>query len=134
MNDKAALKNYFDDVHPVLVEAMMYQGSLFLLPTDFNAGNLYYDTSLFEKAGIERPADNWTQEDFVNIVKHWTNQKAVGWDWVVRLWGSWTSWMYANDANLLTEGRWPGGRDVYKRQSTGRSAALSRSRTPTATR
>jgi ABC-type glycerol-3-phosphate transport system substrate-binding protein len=114
MKDKAALTNYFDDVHPVLVEAMMYQGSLFLLPTDFNAGNLYYDTSLFEKAGIERPADNWTQEDFVNIVKHWTNQKAVGWDWVVRLWGSWTSWMYANDANLLTEGRWPGGSWLWK--------------------
>lgn len=34
---------------------------------------------------------------------------SVAWDWVVRLWGSWTSWMYANNANLLTEGRWPGG-------------------------
>jgi hypothetical protein len=98
----------------VLVEAMMYQGSFFLLPTDFNAGNIYCDTALFEKAGVGRPADNWDQEDFINVVKHWTNTSAVGWDWVVRLWGSWSSWMYANDANLLTEGKWPGGSWLWK--------------------
>jgi ABC-type glycerol-3-phosphate transport system substrate-binding protein len=110
MRDKAELRSFFDDVSPVLIEAMMYQGSLFLLPTDFNAGNIFYDTSLFEKAGIGRPADNWDQADFLSVVKHWANkQGAVGWDWVVRLWGSWTSWMYANDANLLAESRWPGG-------------------------
>lgn len=112
--DQAALKSFFDDVHPVLVEAMMYQGSLFLLPTDFNAGNIYYDTSLFDKAGIMRPGDTWDQQDFINVVKHWTNQSAVGWDWVVRLWGSWSSWMYANDANLLTEGKWGGGSWLWK--------------------
>lgn len=112
--DAATLKEYFPDVHPVLVEAMMYQGSLFALPTDFNAGNLWYDTSLFDKAGVSRPADTWDQQDFINVVKHWTNTSAVGWDWAVRLWGSWTSWMYANNANLLTEGKWPGGSWFWK--------------------
>jgi hypothetical protein len=30
-------------------------------------------------------------------------------DWVVRLWGSWTSFLYANDGNLLEEGKYSGG-------------------------
>jgi hypothetical protein len=30
----------------------MFQGHLFELPTDFNAGNMYYNTSLFAKAGL----------------------------------------------------------------------------------
>ena len=42
-------------------------------------------------------------------MKHWTNTQDVGWDWVVRLWGSWSSWMYANGSNLLTEGKYGGG-------------------------
>ena len=124
MKDKAILKSFFDDVHPILVEAMMYQGSLFLLPTDFNAGNLYYDTSLFDKAHVARPAADWTYDDFLTVVKHWTNQQsAVGWDWVVRLWGSWTSWMYANNANLLTEGKWPGGSWLWKTFYPGKMTA-----------
>ena len=102
---------------------MMYQGSLFLLPTDFNAGNIFLDTSLLQKAGVPRPPANWTQEDFVNLVKHWTNTTAVGWDWVVRLWGSWTSWMYANGANLLTEGRWPGGNWLWDAFYPGRAVS-----------
>ena len=109
--DKAELKGYFADVHPLLVESAMYQGSLFILPTDFNCGNMYYDTALFEKHGIGRPDPNWTLTDFEAIARKIgkANSNAVAWDWVVRLWGSWTSWMYANDANLLSEGRWSGG-------------------------
>jgi ABC-type glycerol-3-phosphate transport system substrate-binding protein len=120
--DKAELRSFFDDVNPILIEAMMYQGSLFLLPTDFNAGNIFYDTALFEKAGVGRPAPDWDQQDFVNVVKHWANQQNVGWDWVVRLWGSWTSWMYANDANLLEEGRWPGGKWLWDEFYPGSAA------------
>jgi ABC-type glycerol-3-phosphate transport system substrate-binding protein len=109
MRDKAELKPYFADIHPLLTECEMYQGSLMMLPTEFNAGDLYYDTTLFEKAGIPRPPDDWTEADFINIVKHWANVQDVGWDWVVLLWGSWSSWMYANGSNLLTEGKYGGG-------------------------
>ena len=80
-----------------------------MLPTEFNAGDMFYDTAMFDKERIGRPADDWTQADFMDIVKHWANVQDVGWDWVVRLWGSWSSWMYANDSNLLTEGKYGGG-------------------------
>ncbi len=108
--DKASLQAFFSDVHPVLIESMMYQGDLYVLPTDFNAGNMFYDTGLFDKAGVGRPTANWTKDDFYTIAQKWAHASdAVAWDWVVRLWGSWSSWMYANNANILTEGRWSGG-------------------------
>ena len=110
MSDKASLQGFFSDVHPVLIESMMYQGDLYVLPTDFNAGNMFFSTELLDKAGVSYPADNWTQDDFHTMAEKWAGASgSVAWDWVVRLWGSWTSWMYANNANLLTEGRWPGG-------------------------
>ena len=45
---------------PALVEAFMYKGSLFQLPIDLNAANMYYNTTALEQAGLERPADDWT--------------------------------------------------------------------------
>jgi multiple sugar transport system substrate-binding protein len=39
------MKEYFEDVHPSLVEAFMYKGSLFQLPIDWNAANMYYNTA-----------------------------------------------------------------------------------------
>jgi ABC-type glycerol-3-phosphate transport system substrate-binding protein len=109
--DANELKPYFADVHPALVEAMMYQGNLYELPTDFNAGNMFYNTGLFSGAGVERPADDWTVDDFYNIAKKISAKggNVAGFNWVVRLWGSWTSFMYANGGNLLTEGKWDGG-------------------------
>lgn len=107
--DADALKDYFSDVHPALVEAMMYDGHLYELPTDFNAGNMYYSVPLLQSVGVDRPSDTWTKDDFYNIAAKFKGNQAVGWDWVVRLWGSWTSWMYANGANLLSEGKYDGG-------------------------
>ena len=126
--DASALKEYFSDVHPSLVEAMMYQGSLFELPTDFNAGNMFYNTDLFNKAGLDAPQATWTRDDFHNACeKIKSNTKgAVGYDWVVRLWGSWTSWMYANASNLLTEGKADGGDWVWSTFYSGDSAAQGR--------
>ncbi|MFF5142264.1 ABC transporter substrate-binding protein [Streptomyces sp. NPDC013157] len=126
--DAAALKPYFADVHPALVEAMMYQGHLYELPTDFNAGNMFYSTSLFSSVGVDRPADNWTKDDFYDIAKKISGKggNTVGYDWVVRLWGSWTSWMYANGGNLLTESKWDGGDWVWNTFYPGNPLAAGR--------
>lgn len=126
--DASELKEYFADVHPSLVEAMMYQGHLFELPTDFNAGNMFYNSSLFTKAGIETPSATWTRDDFESICRKLkkSNGGLVPYDWVVRLWGSWTSWMYANNSNLLTEGKWDGGDWLWNTFYSGVPAAQGR--------
>src|SRR5919107_202972 len=67
--DAADMGDYFDDVHPSLLEAFMYQGNMYQLPLDFNAANIYYNTSALQKAGLQRPADDWTKDDFLTVLR-----------------------------------------------------------------
>jgi len=110
--DMATLKSgYFDDIHPALVEAMMIDGHLYNMPDSFNAGSMFFNNDVLQKAGATAPATGWTIDDF-----HSTAEKIghlggdiLPFDWVVRLWGSWTSFLYANGGNLLEEGKYGGG-------------------------
>ena len=126
--DMADLKeSYFADVHPALVESMMYEGHLWELPDSFNAGNMFYNTGLFEQAGVDAPAGGWTIDDFENAATKVVKIKGVnGFGWVVRLWGSWTSFMYANNANLLEEGKYDGGDWLWSTAYAGDPAAAGR--------
>ena len=67
--DASEMQEYFDDVNPTLIEAFMYQGSLFQMPDNFNAANVFYSTTAMDRAGLERPADNWTLEDFLGTAR-----------------------------------------------------------------
>lgn len=113
MAAEAELQDYFSDVHPSLVEAMMYEGSLYQIPRDFNAANMYYNTAVFEEAGYGHPDPGWTKEDFYEIAKTIASSQGdgqlYGYAWTNRLWGSWMPWIFVNGSNLLTEERAPGG-------------------------
>jgi multiple sugar transport system substrate-binding protein len=125
--DKDELAPYFQDVHPSLVESMMYQGSLFELPTDFNAANMYFSTKLMQESGLGLPPSDWTLDDFRSIATSLKkNTGSVPFNWVVRLWGSWTSFMYANGGNLVTEGKYGGGDWLWSTFYSGDPAAQGR--------
>lgn len=110
--DRADMQNYFSDVHPSLVEAAMYEGSLFQIPIDFNAANIYYNTSAFEQAGLERPPDDWTKDDFHELARQ-MQKSAQGqfraFFWNNRLWGGVVPWLYVNDTSFVTQTKAPGG-------------------------
>jgi ABC-type glycerol-3-phosphate transport system substrate-binding protein len=112
--DAATLAEYFADVHPSLIQAMMYEGSLYELPFDFNAANMYYNTALYQEAGLEHPPAEWTKDDFE------ANARAIaqlgsadapifGYGWTNRLWGSWMPWIFVNEGNLFEQEEAPGG-------------------------
>lgn len=105
------MHSYFTGIAPVLLESTMYQGHLYTLPDSFNAGSMFYSTDLYQQAGLSRPSDSWTVDDFHNNAQSLAKlgSKVSAFDWVVRLWGSWTSFLYANNGNLLEEGRYTGG-------------------------
>jgi multiple sugar transport system substrate-binding protein len=113
--DQKDMAQYFSDVHPALVEAMMYEGSLYELPIDFNAPNMYFNTSVLQSAGLEYPAPDWTKDTFYDYAKKTAKKdssgqtQVFGYQWVNRLWGSWSPWLFVNGSNLLTEERAPGG-------------------------
>jgi ABC-type glycerol-3-phosphate transport system substrate-binding protein len=114
--DKAEMQEYFSDVSPTLVEAMMYEGSLYELPQNFNAANMYLNLDAFAKAGIELPSDDWTVQQFQDIARKLAAKKdatgqpeTFGYAWTNRHWGGYVPWVFVNDSNLLTEERAPGG-------------------------
>jgi multiple sugar transport system substrate-binding protein len=78
---------------------------------------MFYSADLFQKAGLSAPPANWTMDDFHTYAqKLGTLGSSVNpFDWVVRLWGSWTSFLYANDGNLLEEGKYSGGDWLWKK-------------------
>jgi multiple sugar transport system substrate-binding protein len=115
--DQAAMQNYFDDVHPSLIEAFMYQGSLYQLPMDFNAANMYYNTGAWRRAGLERPPDDWTKDDFLDALRK-LRRSATGtfrpFFWTNRLFGGVVPWLYVNDTSFLKESKATGGQWFWK--------------------
>ncbi len=112
--DAAELADYFKDVHPALIEAMLYEGKLYQLAQNFNAANMYFNTKLVHDAGMEVPGEDWTKDDFYALAKAITKKngndtEVFGYGWTNRLWGSWMPWIFVNDGGLLTEEKFDGG-------------------------
>ena len=128
--DSEEMQEYFSDVHPSLVEAMMWEGSLYELPRDFNAANMYYNVGLFEEAGFDHPSPDWTWEEWVDIARTIAGGEGAdqrfGYAWTNRLWGSWMPWIFVNESNLLTEEKAPGGEWLWGSFYEGDAAAEGR--------
>ncbi|GAB2746927.1 extracellular solute-binding protein [Streptomyces bullii] len=110
--DAAELKEYFADVHPSLVESMMYEGSLYQLPVEFNAADMYFNTQVLKRAGADFPPPDWTRDDFTALLrdmKKSSGSQFTPYFWTNRLWGGVVPWLFANDTNLLAESKAPGG-------------------------
>ena len=124
--------DFFSDVHPSLTEAMMYEGSLYEPPRDFNAANMYFNTNVLAENGFDVPGEDWTKDDFVEIARATTkkddagNTEIFGYAWTNRLWGSWMPWIFVAGGNLYTEERAPGGDWVWDGYYDGDMAADGR--------
>ncbi len=126
--DAGDVADYFADVHPSLVEAFMYQGSLFQLPIDFNAANIYLNTQAMERAGVAYPAADWTHQDFLAMARQLRqggDARFVPFYWTNRLWGGIVPWLYINDTSFLTEEKVLGGDWLWDRFYPANKADLS---------
>ena len=116
--DAAQVQDYFDDVHPRLIEAFMYQGSVSQMPIDFNAANMYFNTEAMRRAGVPYPAADWTHQDFLTMARQMRQAAGSGFVpfyWTNRLWGGIVPWLYINDTSFLTETKSPGGEWLWDR-------------------
>jgi ABC-type glycerol-3-phosphate transport system substrate-binding protein len=130
--DAAELEEYFKDVHPSLIQAMMYEGSIYQLPFDFNAANMYYNTQLYQEAGVSHPEPGWTKDEFLEIARKIAKKDesgrstVFGYGWTNRLWGSWMPWIFVNGGNLFTEEQAPGGEWLWSTFYNDDAAAQGR--------
>ena len=116
--DAAEVQDYFDDVHPSLIEAFMYKGSFYQMPIDFNAANMYFNTGAMRRAGVPYPAADWTHQDFLTMARQMRQAAGSGFVpfyWTNRLWGGIVPWLYINDTSFLTETKSPGGEWLWDR-------------------
>lgn len=101
--DSAELEEYFADVNPNMVKSMAYMGQQYMLPFSWNGPVIHYNTKLFEEAGIERPADDWTKDQFLEIAKQLTKGDVYGFGVGNAYWGSAIPWIFVAGSNLLSE-------------------------------
>lgn len=116
--DASELTEFFDDVSPALIESFMYQGSLFQMPFNFNAANMYYNTTVADEAGLGRPEDAWTRDTFTTYARAMAKAHPKGflpYFWTNRLFGGVVPWLYANDTCFLTHEKSPGGEWLWDR-------------------
>ncbi|HRE27182.1 MAG TPA: sugar ABC transporter substrate-binding protein, partial [Anaerolineales bacterium] len=61
-----------------LLESAKYNGSVYGLPRDIEVNVLYYNKTLFDKAGVAYPNDNWTWDDLLAAAEQLTVKDASG--------------------------------------------------------
>ena len=94
------------DVDPALLAGLAVDGAQYLLPSTWNTMLIYYNTAMFEAAGIERPSDDWTWDDFVEVAAQLTTgdggDKVFGFALPYFNFGL-TPWFYSNSTSELNE-------------------------------
>ena len=115
--DKEEMREFFEDVHPSLIEAFMYQGNLFQLPLSWNAANMYFSSKAMERAGLDYPREDWTWDDFHGYLRQMRKASTGSFRpffWTNRLWGGVVPWLYSNDTSFLKPSRYAGGEWLWK--------------------
>jgi multiple sugar transport system substrate-binding protein len=110
LNDYAAADpeaaTLLGDVDQPLLDGLSLDDQLYLLPNTWNTMLIYYNTDMFEAAGIERPPDDWTWDDFLAIAQQLTTgegeDKTFGF---VMPWFNFglTPWWYSSGTSQLNE-------------------------------
>jgi multiple sugar transport system substrate-binding protein len=98
--DQHELEDYFNDVSPKLVNVFKYRGKQLALPFEWNNMVIFYNTTLFKKAGITPPGPNWTGNDFVVVAKKLHTSGVYGFNlWAAGTFGI-VAWMLAAGGSL----------------------------------
>jgi multiple sugar transport system substrate-binding protein len=105
------MQGFFSDVSPKLIEAVMYNGSLYNLPSLWAAAGIYYNKRLFDQAGLEYPTTSWTVEDFANAARaiRGLADDTFGYGFANRHWGGFVPWSFIRDSSILVTEQFEGG-------------------------
>jgi multiple sugar transport system substrate-binding protein len=97
-------KTLTDDTDPRLLAGLSDKNTLYLLPNTWNTMLIYYNTKMAQAAGISRPSDDWTWDDFLAMAKKLTtgsgSAKVFGFAIPYFNFGI-TPWIYSNGTSQL---------------------------------
>lgn len=69
------------DIAPGLIKSFTVGSDITALPNSWNDMVLYYNTDLFQKAGIPAPDGTWTWDQFQDVAKKLTTNGVYGFAW-----------------------------------------------------
>jgi ABC-type glycerol-3-phosphate transport system substrate-binding protein len=101
--DAEELTEYFDDIAPSMLQAMSYQGRQYQLPFTWNGPVIHYNRQIFEEAGIGRPAEDWSVDEFLTIAQELTTDDRFGYVVTNAYWGGAIPWIFVAGSDLLNE-------------------------------
>ncbi|MDH3730614.1 MAG: sugar ABC transporter substrate-binding protein [Acidimicrobiia bacterium] len=94
------------DVDQPLIDALADENGIYLIPWQWNSMLMHYNTKMFEEAGIPRPSDDWTWDDFLAIAQQLTTGEGEDkvWGYCIQtfLFGI-TPWFFSNGTSHLNE-------------------------------
>ena len=67
-----------DGLYPVAVDAFRFDGAVQCAPQNISSPVVYYNTALFEKAGVAPPKPGWTWDDLTAAAKRLDSGKVTG--------------------------------------------------------
>lgn len=107
-----------EDFYPNLMELFKYKGNLYGIPKDFTTLALYYNKTLFDKAGVKVPNENWTWKDFLDAAHKLTREKdgKTEYGYVLETWlTQWFPWVWQNNGEIIdkTNSKWLLGDNRY---------------------
>lgn len=101
-----SVKDLVADIDPNLLEGFTKGEDTYLLPNNWNAMVMYYNEDMFAKAGVQRPGDDWTWDEFLAVSKKLTSgqggEKTYGFG-LQNYTFAYIPWLYSNGASLASD-------------------------------
>jgi multiple sugar transport system substrate-binding protein len=101
-----SVKTLLADIDPNLLKGFTKGEDTYLVPNNWNAMVMYYNADMFAKAGIARPSDDWTWDQFLEVSKKLTSgqggEKTYGFG-LQNYTFAYIPWLYSNGASLASE-------------------------------
>jgi multiple sugar transport system substrate-binding protein len=95
-----------DDVSPALLEGFTKDDETYLLPNNWNTMLVYYNAKILDAAGIERPSEDWTWDDFLEVARQTTSgaggDKVYGFS-IPTYTFAYMPWIYTNGGSTASE-------------------------------
>lgn len=96
----------FDDFNKGIINGLSYNGKIYALPYDFGPHIVYYNKTLFDKAGVKPPGEDWTWDDFLSIAKQMTREidgKQVYGYGPVAIADQYMDWLWSNGGDYIDD-------------------------------
>ncbi|PKM48917.1 MAG: sugar ABC transporter substrate-binding protein [Firmicutes bacterium HGW-Firmicutes-7] len=95
-------EEYKNNLYPVVLGALEYNGSIYAVPRDITSKVMFLNKKMFDDAGVPYPDENWTWKDFREIAKKLTKKDSQWGFYFPKYNDGFYHWLVQNNGGLVT--------------------------------